>query len=135
MGIYLEDQSGTGAYLVGNNFNGAGLISKGSGGVSLVSNSGTDGGVQLFEFGNNGITIEVRPPSSNVDIIINDTTGGDVLIDTETTSGVAAGGAILIASVGHKAGFFGASGVGPQVSGGTLAGVIAGLVALGLFSS
>ena len=42
---------------------------------------------------------------------------------------------MVIAPVGKLLGFFGASAVGPQVSSGTLAGVIAGLVALGLFSS
>ena len=42
---------------------------------------------------------------------------------------------IEIGSSTSTIGFFGASPIAPQVSGGTLAGVIAGLVALGLFSS
>jgi hypothetical protein len=135
MGIWLEDQSGTGAYLVGNNVNGAGLISKGTGGVSMVSNTGTSGGVQLYEFGSNGISIWVRGNTNSANLWINNEGTGDVIIDCETSHGTASGGSVVIAPVGKLLGFFGASAVGPQVSGGTLAGVIAGLVALGLFSS
>lgn len=63
---------------------------------------------------------------------------GNCLLGT-TTDGMTAGGSLAIAQDlahrGTKCGFNNAAPVGPRVSGGTLAGVISGLVALGLFAS
>ena len=62
--------------------------------------------------------------------------GGGTIFAAATTDGLTLddnGGGLTISAA--TIGFFGAPPVAKQVSGGTLAGVIAGLVALGLFSS
>ena len=131
-----------------------------AGDFTVTAPPGSTVGVQLFNKGNGSVYVENdASAAAGVDIldltpfgihlIASDSTQlavgpGSILLRIPLASAGGIGidcqgaGQINIAHGGDKLIFFQRTGqpaVGPQVSGGTLAGVIAGLVALGLFNS
>ena len=120
------------------------ITQNGSGGV-VINDTSASNGIWFTEFGTGGIFLHNE--NSGEVTIAQDGTGGIQIEDrstgglflTSTSSVTITGNTSTIynigAAAGAKIGFFGNTPVIPQVSGGTLSGVIAGLVALGLFSS
>lgn len=108
------------------------LLLEGSNGITLQSDSagGNIGGIDLLCYDSTGIAIVVKGSTNNANIEVSNSGTGNVVLNSVN------GSVVIVSSAAGKLSFFGKTpAVGPQVSGGTLAGVIAGLVALGLFSS
>jgi hypothetical protein len=84
------------------------------------------------EFGTSHNAIQLAGGSGAGAYAISANSGEIILNAAEVT---VTGAAVNVGSNGGKVGFLGASPVVQQMSGGDVAGVIAGLVALGLFSS
>ena len=115
--LVINDNSGYNFISVAN----SGLVELGSSNQIQIDGGPGDAtnnyvGLELTATGNINMYVSPATGSANIDI------AGAVTIN-ETSAGVS------------TLGFFGHTPVAEQVSGGTLAGVIAGLVALGLFSS
>ena len=103
------------------------------GGGFLYSAGGTIGGA-TFNCGSSGFTVTTTGTGS-----VNISTSNSGQIFLTSFGGVLISGAggygVQVGTGGDKVGFFGTIPTTQPASGGTLAGVIAGLVALGLFSS
>jgi hypothetical protein len=120
-----------------NDATGVGVNITTSGGITIKDN---EYGIFLEEYGFNGIQINNQNPGGlGVNLfsaggITLFSEGGTIIQDTSASQLVISGSDIVLQA--PLMGFFGVHpGVSKQVSGGTLAGVISGLVALGLFSS
>jgi hypothetical protein len=128
-----------------------------SGGLAVTIPSGDSTGFQVTDNGSGGVSITTiasnglslsalsgawlylsANSSGEVHLFKGTGTTGQILISNAGSGNIVitcpGGGNVYVAQSGSLS-FFGVSPVGRQASGGTLAGVIAGLVALGLFSS
>ena len=156
-GINIIEYGNAGIRVTGGGSGGSIYNDQGGGGV-LITNGYLggpiiSGGIGLIDYGNSGIDIQTKGQIllqnllSSISILTNGSidlsaTGGSGAIGISSSYYIGLGHntgfviPISIGSIGDTVSFMGKTPqVGPQVSGGTLAGVIAGLVALGLFSS
>jgi hypothetical protein len=120
-----------GTITIGGTSTGVELVASGidlttgtSGGITITGGDPTMGGAKIVV--SDLAALSLTTSSADIDIST---------VDGTTTISNSGTGNILINPGSGGLAFFGASAVGKQVSGGTAAGAIAGLVALGLFSS
>ena len=134
-GFTVNDSAGDGISLTS-----AGTITlttNSEGGLTIATSVGTveintSGGFTVNDLFGVGITLtgggQMRLASADCAITLNNDGGTNIILDGGTTG-------VQICTEGQAVGFCGESPVAPQASGGTVAGVIAALVRLGLLSS
>ena len=142
MGLQVTDLSGNGAAISSEGTISLGYDFVGYGFVGLTTNSNGNIGLgytasALISLTAGTITVSTSGSTNTNKCTLSNSflyiTGG--LVDITSTTLDISSDNVQIGVSTSLIGIFGATPVGPQVSGGTLSGVIAGLVALGLFTS